>query len=135
MKKYILLLVATLSLSVNAEVQTPPYCVQPPKKLHKKHKVIPPKAKVEYVYVYVPVEGGKTIVNNIYNEPSQNRLYGILGSGPTGIETTIQPGLYQFRTIYGTIWGLGYQRSIQEFNFGFMALSNYTTAMTLGWGF
>lgn len=136
MKKYILTVLAALSLSVNAgEVQTPPYCVQPPKKPHKKHVVKPkPKPEVKIVYVYVH-DAGPTVVNNVYKEQPSTRIYGILGAGPTRIETTIEPGLYQFRKITGTVYGAGIQESIERFNFGALVLSNYTTAITLGLDF
>lgn len=145
MKTLTFVLAAFISSEALAEQQVPVCVAAPvapapaPKPVVKrrKKKVAPVQPKVEYVYVYMHdsiTESPIQVVNHYDRPHLRNRLFGIVGSGPAGLDVSgASPGFVAVKTSYGSLFGLGYQRNVyNNWNLGFMFLSNYTTGVTIG---
>ena len=67
----------------------------------------------------------------------KNRVYGLIGSGPTGdLDVSTNGSNYVISHDKGPVTGIGYQRKITEkFNMGIQVQSNKTTSLSLGLDF
>lgn len=67
----------------------------------------------------------------------KNRVYGLLGYGPTGgLNTSTNGQRYEIEHDNGAVYGVGYQRKVTEkVNLGVQIQSNETTSLSVGLDF
>lgn len=76
----------------------------------------------------------KKIENEELVENKKNRIYGLVGRGATGdLDAKTDGSKYTTEHERGTVWGLGYQRKVNDgFSLGLQIQSNKTTSFSLG---
>ena len=76
----------------------------------------------------------KKIVNKEIVKNKRNRVFGLLGQGPTGeLDVSTNGNEYSIKHDRGAVWGLGYQRKMDDdFNLGVIIQNNQTTSFSLG---
>lgn len=74
------------------------------------------------------------IENEEIVENKKNRLFGIVGKGPTGeLDVSTNGSKYSIEHDRGAVFGLGYQRKVNnDFNLGIIIQNNQTTSFSLG---
>jgi hypothetical protein len=76
----------------------------------------------------------KKIENEEIVENKKNRIFGIVGRGATGeLDAKTDGSKYSIEQDRGAVWGLGYQRKVNDnFNLGIIIQNNQTTSFSLG---
>lgn len=76
----------------------------------------------------------KKIVNKEIVKNKKNRIYGLIGQGPTGgLDVSTNGSHYSVEHDRGTVGGIGYQRKLDEtINVGIQIQNNNTTSLSLG---
>jgi hypothetical protein len=70
-------------------------------------------------------------------ENKKNRIYGLIGSGPTGgMNVNTDGSRYSVTHDKGTVTGIGFQRKVtEEVNVGIQVQSNDVTSLSVGFDF
>jgi hypothetical protein len=76
----------------------------------------------------------KKIENEEIVKNKKNRIFGMVGQGPTGeLDVRTDGSQYEIEHDRGAVFGLGYQRKVNDdFNLGIVIQNNQTTSFTLG---
>ena len=76
----------------------------------------------------------KKIKNEELVENKKNRIYGLVGQGPTGeLDARTDGSEYEIEHERGAVFGLGYQRKVNDgFSLGLQIQNNKTTSFSLG---
>jgi hypothetical protein len=79
----------------------------------------------------------KKIVNKEIVKNKRNRVFGLLGQGPTGgLDVSTNGSRYKIEHDKGNVLGIGYQRKLNEtINLGVQIQDNDTKSLSLGFDF
>jgi hypothetical protein len=79
----------------------------------------------------------KKVVNKELVKNKKNRVFGLVGKGPTGgLDVSTNGKRYETEHEEGAVMGVGYQRKVNDdFNLGLVIQNNKTTSFSLGLDF